>query len=182
MLHGILYVYFCLYIIMYLAFIFVIDMVHMSLSVKSIFVVVMPFIILVMIQRAILYVSKNRNKEKEPMLKVRMVGLIPLIVCTVQLSTNEYTSKFNQDRWLNYAEKRVHMVDDLLQKYKLIGKSNEEIIKLLGAPTETRNGEVGATTSYYLGNERGFISIDSERLVLQFDNDGNVIEYKVQRD
>ncbi len=62
---------------MYLAFIFVIDMVHMSLSVKSIFVVVMPFIILVMIQRAILYVSKNRNKEKEQMLKVRMVGLIP---------------------------------------------------------------------------------------------------------
>ncbi|KAB2439536.1 hypothetical protein [Bacillus luti] len=182
MLHGILYVYFCLYIIMYLVFIFVIDMVHTSLSVKSIFVVVMPFIILVMIQRAILYVSKNRNKEKEQMLKVRMVGLIPLIVCTVQLSTNEYTSKFNQDRWLNYAEKRVHMVDDLLQKYKLIGKSNEEIIKLLGAPTETRNEEVGATTSYYLGNERGFISIDSERLVLQFDNDGNVIEYKVQRD
>lgn len=167
---------------MYLAFIFVIDMVHMSLSVKSIFVVVMPFIILVMIQRAILYVSKNRNKEKEQMLKVRMIGLIPLIVCTVQLSTNEYNSKFNQDRWLNYTEKRVHMVDDLLQKYKLIGKSNEEIIKLLGIPTETRNDEIGATTSYYLGNERGFISIDSERLVLQFDNDGNVIEYKVQRD
>ncbi|OJE53318.1 hypothetical protein BAQ48_04795 [Bacillus luti] len=182
MLRGILYVYFCLYVVMYLIFIFVMDIVHMSLSVNSILVVVMPFVLLVMIQWAIIHVSVNRNKEKKQVLSVMIIALIPLIVCTVQLGVNEYTSKFNQNRWLNDADKRVHMVDDLLQKYKLIGKSNEEIIKLLGDPTETRNEEVGATTSYYLGNERGFISIDSERLVLQFDNDGNVIEYKVQRD
>lgn len=111
---------------------FVIDMVHMPLSVKSIFVVVIPFVLLVMIQRAILYVSKNRNKEKKQMLSVMIVGLVPLIVCTVQLSMNEYTSTFNQKRWLNYAEKRVHMVDDLLQKHKLVGKSTEEITKLQG--------------------------------------------------
>lgn len=66
---------------MYIAFIFVIDIVHMSLSVKSIFVVVMPFILLVMIQRVIL--------------RVMIVGIIPLIVCAVQLSMNEYTSNFN---------------------------------------------------------------------------------------
>jgi hypothetical protein len=47
---------------------------------------------------------------------------------------------------------------------------------------ETRSWEEGITTLYYLGNERGFISIDSECLVLQFDKDGRVIEYKVQRD
>ncbi|UJA77648.1 outer membrane protein assembly factor BamE, partial [Bacillus cereus] len=79
-------------------------------------------------------------------------------------------------------DKRVHMVDDLLQKYKLIGKSNEEITKLLGAPTETRNGENGVSTSYYLGTERGFIRIDSEQLVVQFDRDGKVLEYKVHTD
>ncbi|MDM5234695.1 hypothetical protein COE30_14685 [Bacillus cereus] len=182
MLRGILYVYFCLYIVMYLAFIFIIDIVHVSLSVKSVFVVVMPFVLLVVIQKCILHVSTSRNKEKKQMLGVMIAGFILLLVCTVQLSMNEYTSKFNQNRWLNAEEKRVHMVDDLLQKYKLIGKSNEEITKLLGAPTETRNLEMGATTSYYLGNERGFISIDSEHLILQFDNDGKVVEYKVQRD
>lgn len=116
------------------------------------------------------------------MLSVMIVGRIPLIVCAVQLSMNEYTSKFNQNWWLNDAEKRVHMVDDLLQKYKLIGKSNEEITKLLGAPTETRNLDVAVITSYYLGDERGFIPIDSERLVLQFDRDGRVVKCKVQRD
>ena len=80
-----------------------------------------------MIQRAILYVSKNRNEEKKQMLGVLIVALIPLIVCTVQLSVNEYTSKFNQNRWLNHADKRVYMVDDLLQKYKLIGNQMKKL-------------------------------------------------------
>ena len=53
-----------------------------------------------------------------------MVALIPLIVCTLQLSLNKYTSNFNQDRWLNDEEKRVYMIDDLLKRHKLIGKSN----------------------------------------------------------
>ncbi|HHT7164398.1 TPA: hypothetical protein ACTZ3T_000677 [Bacillus cereus] len=182
MLRGILYVFFCLYIVMYIVFIFVIDMVHIPLSVSSIFVVFIPFVLLVMIQRAILYVSKNRNEEKKQMLGGGIVALIPLIVCTVQLSVNEYTSKFNQNRWLNHADKRVHMVDDLLQKYKLKGKSNEEITQLLGAPTETRSGGEGVITLYYLGTERGFIPIDSEQLILQFDRDGKVMEYTVHKD
>ena len=102
-------------------------MVHIPLSVRSIFVVFIPFVLLVMIQRAILYVSKNRNEEKKQMLGVLIVALIPLIVCTVQLSVNEYTSKFNQNRWLNHADKRVYMVDDLLQKYKLIGNQMKKL-------------------------------------------------------
>ncbi|WP_336990846.1 hypothetical protein [Bacillus toyonensis] len=166
---------------MYIAFIFVIDIVHMSLSVKSIFVVVMPFILLVMIQRVILRASTSRNKEKKQMLRVMIVGIIPLIVCAVQLSMNEYTSNFNRDRWLNDEEKRVHMVDDFMRKYKLIGKSNEEITQLLGTPTETRNEEEGVITLYYLGTERGFIPIDGEQLIFQFDRDGRVLTYKVQR-
>ncbi len=167
---------------MYLVFIFVIDMVHVSLSVTSIFVVAMPFILLVIIQKAVLHVSAGRDKDKKQLFIVMMVALIPLIVCTLQLSLNKYTSNFNQDRWLNDEEKRVYMIDDLLKRHKLIGKSNEEIIKLLGVPTKTSSLETGITTLYYLGNERSFIPIDSECLVLQFDKDGRVIEYKVQRD
>lgn len=157
-------------------------MVHVSLSVMSILVVVMPFILLVIIQKSILHVSARRDKGKKQLFTIMMVGLIPLLVCTLQLSLNKYTSNFNQDRWLNDEEKRVYMIDDLLKRHKLIGKSNEEIIKLLGAPTKTSSLETGITTLYYLGNERSFIPIDSECLVLQFDKDGRVIEYKVQRD
>ena len=77
-------------------------------------------------------VMKKRNKCRISSIT------IPLVVCTAQLSMNTYTSKFNQDRWLHAEDKRVHMVDDLLQKYKLTGKSNEEITQLLGTPTETK--------------------------------------------
>ena len=62
--------------------------------------------------KSILYVAKNRNEEKKQMSGVLIVALIPLVVCTAQLSMNTYTSKFNQDRWLHAEDKRVHMVDD----------------------------------------------------------------------
>lgn len=117
---------------MYLIFIFVIDIVHMSLSLNSIFVVFMPFVLLVMIQWAILHVSVNRNKEKKQVLSVMIIALIPLIVCTVQLGVNEYTSKFNQNRWINDADKRVHMVDDLLTKIQInrkIKRRNYKIVR-----------------------------------------------------
>ena len=67
-------------------------MVHVSLSVMSIFVVVMPFVLLVIIQKFSLHVSAKRNKGKKQLFTVMMVGLIPLIVCIVQLSINAYTS------------------------------------------------------------------------------------------
>lgn len=54
--HLFLFVYEC---------IFVIDMVHVSLSVMSIFVIAMPFILLVIIQKAVLHVSARRDKDKK---------------------------------------------------------------------------------------------------------------------
>nr|EEK66486.1 hypothetical protein bcere0006_34330 [Bacillus wiedmannii] len=54
---------------------FIIGMVHTSLNVTSIFVIVMPFVLLVMIQKSNLYVSKNRNEEKKQMSGVLIVDL-----------------------------------------------------------------------------------------------------------
>ncbi len=45
-------------------------------------------------------------KKKKQMSGVLIVALIPLVVCTAQLSMNTYTSKFNQDRWLHAEDKR----------------------------------------------------------------------------
>lgn len=73
---------------MYLGFVFIIDMAHTSLSVTSIFVVVMPFVLLVVIQKFVLRTSVNRNTEKKQMLGVMIVGCILLLVCTAQLSMN----------------------------------------------------------------------------------------------
>ena len=60
------------------------------------------------------------------------------------------------------------MVDDLLNHYSLEGLSRSEIMNLLGNETEGAYFKEVDNMVYYLGNERGFISIDSEWLIIHF--------------
>jgi hypothetical protein len=69
------------------------------------------------------------------------------------------------------------MVDDLLSKDVLIGRTREDVIQLLGRPD-------GASTHilvYWLGPERGLIRIDSERLGIDL-ADGKVKSAAILRD
>lgn len=76
---------------------------------------------------------------------------------------------------------RLHMADGLLNSGTLLGKSKVEIVTLLGAPTST-NYFKDADLVYWLGPERGFISIDSEWLTLRLDQKGNVREVRIVTD
>lgn len=73
------------------------------------------------------------------------------------------------------------MVDDMLGKYKLVGQTKEEVVELLGNETNTEYFKEVSNFVYYLGDERGLISIDSEWLVITFDND-IAVEVKIERD
>jgi hypothetical protein len=76
---------------------------------------------------------------------------------------------------------RLRMVDDLLRRHRLAGMSRSEIIALLGSPPPTeyfRNYDF----VYWLGPERGFISIDSEWLAIRFDSNDRVAEARIVRD
>ncbi|WP_410983325.1 hypothetical protein [Bacillus cereus] len=175
-----LYVYVFLYLFIYIAFIFIIGMAHSSYTIVSVLAVSVPFIFLLVLQRIVLHFSSSNNKRKCK--DIIIVGTVFFSICIVQLGVNEYNSKFHADRWLKNEQKRVYMVDNLLGKHKLMGKTKKEIIQLLGKPTETKRFEEMNQTVYYLGDERGFISIDSEWLILQFDSDDKVVEYKVYTD
>lgn len=72
------------------------------------------------------------------------------------------------------------MVDDLLRRYKLVGMTRTEIEQLLGKPPSTQYFP-SYDYVYWLGPERGFISIDSEWLCVKFKND-KVIEARICRD
>ena len=54
-------------------------------------------------------------------------------------------------------------------------------MKLLGDATNTDYFKEDNNVVYYLGDERGFISIDSEWLVITFDNN-IVVEVKIETD
>lgn len=92
------------------------------------------------------------------------------MICWAISFKHSYT--FTPHRWENYPNERNRMVVDLISKYKLIGYSDEKIITLLGEPSYVKNQEY----IYYLGDEGGIISIDSEWLVLEFD-ENCVIKY-----
>jgi len=88
-----------------------------------------------------------------------------------------------QDRSLveSHDPIRIRMVDDLLDRYDFGGMTRDEAIGVLGEPDRTpyfREWDM----VYWLGPERGFMSIDSEWLVLRLDRDGRVCDYRIARD
>lgn len=76
---------------------------------------------------------------------------------------------------------RLRMVDDLLRRHPFIGMSRGDLIALLGTPPKT-----GYFTDYqfvyWLGPERGYMSIDSEWLAVRFGPDDRVSAAQIVRD
>lgn len=76
---------------------------------------------------------------------------------------------------------RLSMADGLVNTRDLIGKTRSEVEAMLGTPTQTnkfRNYDL----VYWLGAERGYMSIDSEWLVVRFDKNNKASEAKIVRD
>ncbi|NIJ21207.1 hypothetical protein FHS95_002910 [Sphingomonas naasensis] len=76
---------------------------------------------------------------------------------------------------------RLTMVDQLVESGQLDGLIRPQVLELLGPPD---GGPYFRDWDfvYWLGPERGFMSIDSEWLVLRMGSDGRVSEYRVVRD
>lgn len=90
--------------------------------------------------------------------------------------------KFDQDRWNNHPEERVDMVDNLLEEVTLKGKTKLEITTLLGKQNPKAYFKEPTNLVYYLGDERGIFSIDSEWLIIWFSDKGIVDHYEVTTD
>ena len=113
---------------------------------------------------------------------LRYVGLAALTLGMVFLGVKykcEHT--FTTSRWLNYPEERVKIVDDLFRKQALVGLSKDKVIDLLGPETENAYFKEPGNMVYYLGPERGLISVDSEWLVIELD-DNVVVDYQIKHD
>jgi hypothetical protein len=73
------------------------------------------------------------------------------------------------------------MIDNLIESRILDGMTKAEALNLLGEadnPGYFKDWDL----VYWLGPERGPISIDSEWLVIRFNNEQKVSEYKVVED
>ena len=84
----------------------------------------------------------------------------------------QYQHSFSTAKWERNPEERTKIVDDLLEDYEIVGMQKADVVELLGC----NNNDYGYLNEenrfvYYLGPERGLISIDSEWLILDFAND-----------
>jgi hypothetical protein len=171
--------YFIFYVCLYIGYLFYIKFVHYSYNVVIIAFVIMPFLLL----GAFLKASNQGDRmTKSNFIGIMVVASIMPLCCGILLGINEYKSRFHMDRWLNDESSRVLMVDNLLEKYDFAEMPKNEVTELLGAATPTHYFKKKDNIVYYLGNERGIISIDSEWLIFKFDENEKVTSYEVKTD
>ena len=83
---------------------------------------------------------------------------------------------------------RTAMVDDVIGSGMLERKTRQEVLALLGPDDSATGTGWGAgyfgswDLVYWIGDERGFIRIDSEWLVIDLDAEGRVARYRLVTD
>ena len=108
-------------------------------------------------------------------MKKRYIILLLLVLCLASLfGVWNHQHSFTKEKWTENPEQRTKIVDDLLEDHLRIGMTKEEVLALLGG--NESGGEVpiipeGDQWVYWMGSERGLISIDSEWLLVEFQDD-----------
>ncbi len=114
------------------------------------------------------------------------VGVILLVLATYAFMTGYLPFKlFNSQQW-KQAERsgddaRLRMIEPLMNSGRLDGLTRSEVVSLLGPPDDT-NYFRDYDFVYWLGPERGLLSLDSEWLVIRFGASSVVSEYRVVSD
>lgn len=124
---------------------------------------------------------------------MKTLTLVTLLACFTFIGFFAYekmiSARFDSFRWKAADHRssgpylRAEMADDLIRNQVLDHKTREEVIQLLGEPFhEDANYFDSEDLVYWLGPERSWVSIDTEWLVINLDETGKVIEYKVLTD
>ena len=124
-----------------------------------------------------------------------VVGVVPLVLVVTAWAALHYLSpmsrcdvhKFTPALWQDPKASqypraiRGCLVDDLTARTPIRGRSRADIVALLGEPPQPdyfREYDL----VYWLGPERGLMSIDSEWLVMRLDSLGRVADFRLITD
>ena len=149
---------------------------HSSFNVVSVTALVSPVVMIVA-----LYLSQLKVNDRAK--HVELVICLSLFVgAFYQLWVHEQQSNFSTAKWHAEPRERVWMVDDLLTKYDFTGMDVVSLESILGKESDTSYFEAPRRLVYYLGDERGIISIDSEWLIFDVNDEGIVTNVNIMRD
>ena len=107
--------------------------------------------------------------------------LIVVLSCVLLLCGCQSNGTFTPEKWRDDPDNRTQIVDDLLDRYELVGMTDNKVVSLLGKPGTDASFDPEDRYVYRLGDERGLFSIDSEWLVIDFEN-GVVVNYMLTTD
>jgi len=92
------------------------------------------------------------------------------------IENNREQIPFNSVQWIAGSQDhgtlwptRLRMADDLVNSKRLLGKSKDEVVALLGFPDISHTNGSQKTIEYVLGPERSLFGIDSESIVVTLD-------------
>lgn len=122
-----------------------------------------------------------------------LVGIaLPFALVSCELPEWDGRTSFDGATWKAAAggrsQERIRQVDALMASGALDRRTRAAVLELLGPDDSAEGTGWGGGyfadwgLVYWLGNERGWLSIDSEWLVFRFDGSGVVREYRIVRD
>ena len=79
-------------------------------------------------------ISRKKLTQRLPLLLISFSVLSVVINATTFIGTVAYLSHFTENKWDKYPELRYCMTDSLESKHKIVGKTEQEILELLGKP------------------------------------------------
>ena len=103
----------------------------------------------------------NDKKSRRNTLIIEAAAVILWLTVIAILIHHHVKTTFTEKKWLEYPDERTHIVQDLIEKHKLIGMTEEEVTALLGpeSRTDSFNGGMGkfypaeTTLIYYIGSD-----------------------------
>lgn len=92
------------------------------------------FAVVTLICLVIPIIFRKKLKLRLPLLLIISSVLSVAINATTFIGTVVYLSHFTEDKWDKYPELRYCMTDSLEKQHKIVGKTEEEVLELLGKP------------------------------------------------
>lgn len=104
---------------------------------------------------------------------IATIVLTPVVYISLIFMWVSYVSyyperDFDKERWRADTETRYEMTDDLIENDKLIGKTKDEVKKLLGQEEVSPDG---SRWIYYIGFSPSLFGIDPDVLEIEFKDD-----------
>ena len=112
------------------------------------------------------------------------LGMVAVLVigCLIGVLLIRERHSYSTEKWLSDPGNRTRIVNDLLVDYALIGMTEPEVLELLGShDNDSGYFQQEGRLVYWMGPERGLMSIDSEWLILDCP-DGIVTAWQITTD